>query len=47
MPVQRGVMAVTSMLFVKLPRVRTSARVKQALKVMDITAKVTWSFSFH
>lgn len=34
-------MAVTLMLFVKLPRVHTSARVKQALKVMDITAKVT------
>lgn len=34
-------MAVTLMPFVKLPRVHTSARVKQALKVMGITAKVT------
>lgn len=40
-PVQREVMAVTLMLFVKLPRVHTSARVKQGLKAMDITVKVT------
>lgn len=40
-------MAVTLMLFVKVLTVHTSARVKQALKVMDITAKVTRSFLFH
>lgn len=33
-------MAVTLMLFVKLPKAPTSARVKQALKEMETTAKV-------
>lgn len=40
-------MAVTLMLFVKVLTLHTSARVKQALKVTDITAKVTRSFLFH
>lgn len=40
-------MAVTLMLFVKVLTVHTSARVKQALKAMDITVKVTRSFLFH
>lgn len=34
-------MAVTLMLFVRLPKAHTSARVKQALKEMENTAKVT------
>lgn len=33
-------MAVTLMLFVRLPKAHTSARVKQALKEMENTAKV-------
>lgn len=40
-------MAVTLMLFVKVLTLHTSARVKQASKVTDITAKVTRSFLFH
>lgn len=37
---QMEVMAVTSMLFVRLPKARTSARVKQVLRETDINAKV-------
>lgn len=37
---QREVMAVTLMLFVRLPKAPTSARAKQALKEMEPTAKV-------
>lgn len=33
-------MAVTLMLFVRLPRAHTSARVKQALREMENTVKV-------
>lgn len=36
------VMAVTLMLFVRLRKAHISARVKQALKEMDITAKVIY-----
>lgn len=38
--VQREVMAVTLMLFVRLPKALTSAHVKQALKEMGNTVKV-------
>lgn len=39
-------MVVTLMLFVRLPKVYTSAHVKQALKVMDNTAEVMCHFCF-
>ena len=37
---QREVMAVTLMLFVRLPKAHTSVHVRQALKEMENTAKV-------
>lgn len=42
--VQREVMAVTLTLFVRLPKARTSARVKQDLRETENTAKVMLAF---
>ena len=41
---QREVIAVTLMLFVRRPKVHTSARVKQVLKEMENTVKVIHKF---